>query len=147
MAPIYPSLGDQDQDPQFVDKENNDFHLQTNSPCIGTGRDSGDRGALPFGPTDIVDNSQLPAEFNLLGNYPNPFNASTTISYSLSKPSDVTISIYDMLGQLIETINSEIQAAGDHSVIWNADKFASGVYFYKITAGEFEQSAQMTLLK
>ena len=147
MAPIYPSLGDQDQDPQFVDKENSDFHLQSNSPCIGTGRDSGDRGALPFGPTDIVDNGQLPTELKLKGNYPNPFNASTTISYSLSITSDVTISIYDMLGRLIETINSEIQAAGEHSVVWNADNFATGVYFYKITAGGFEQTKQMTLLK
>jgi hypothetical protein len=140
-------LGDQDEDPQFVDKENLDFHLQVNSPCIGTGRDSGDRGALPFEPTDIVDNSQLPAGFSLLRNYPNPFNASTSISYSLSKPSDVTISIYDMLGRLIDTINNETQITGEHSVIWNAGNFASGVYFYKITAGEFEQIKRMTLLK
>jgi len=146
-VPIYPSLGDQDQDPQFVDKENDDFHLQPNSPCIATGRYSDDRGALPFDPTDIVDNGQLPTELKLKGNYPNPFNASTTISYSLSKPSDVKIAIYDMLGRLIETINSETQTAGDHSVIWNADNFASGIYFYRITAGELEQTEQMTLLK
>lgn len=145
--PIYPSLGDQDQDPQFVDKDNFDFHLQPNSPCIGTGRYSDDRGALPFDPTGIADNEQLPAEFNLTGNYPNPFNASTTIGYSLSKPSDVTIAIYDMLGRLIETISSETQTAGEHSVIWNAGNFASGVYFYKITAGGFEQTKRMTLLK
>jgi len=139
-------LGDQDEDPMFVDKGNQDYHLQVNSPCIGTGRENGDRGALPYIPTGI-DDGQVPAVFYLAGNYPNPFNASTTISYSISQPEKVAIAIYDMLGRLIETISSETQKAGDHSVIWNGEGFSSGVYFYKITAGGFEQTQQMTLLK
>ena len=145
--PIYPSLGDQDQDPQFVDKENLDFHLQTNSPCIGTGRDNGDRGALPFSPTDIVDNGQLPVGFKLLGNYPNPFNATTTIRYSLPGASEVKLDIYDILGRKVQTLCNGYKPAGEHSFIWNAEGFSSGIFFYKITAGEFEQTKQMMLLK
>ena len=89
----------------------------------------------------------LPESFVVLGNYPNPFNASTTISYILPKPTNVTIEIYDMLGRSIETLRTGAQPAGEHSIIWNADSFSSGMYFYKITAGEFGQTEKMTLLK
>ncbi|MCP4580136.1 MAG: T9SS type A sorting domain-containing protein [candidate division Zixibacteria bacterium] len=140
-------MGDQNIDPQFVDKETDNYNLQPTSPCIGTGRYDNDRGALPFEPTYADNNKSLPEDFMLLNNYPNPFNAATTISYILPEPTDVTIEIYDMLGGLIEALHSGSQSAGEHSLNWNANSYSSGIYFYKITAGEFEQTEKMTLLK
>jgi hypothetical protein len=131
----------------FIDQLNNDFRLQTGSPCIGTGRDSDDRGALPYIQTGITENEILPENIILLHNYPNPFNASTTISYNLAKQENVIIDIYDMLGRKIETLLNSNQPAGDHSIIWNADNASSGIYFYKLSAGESVQTKRMILLK
>ena len=80
-------------------------------------------------------------------NYPNPFNATTTIQYNLPMASDVTIDIYDLLGNKVETLIDKNQQAGYHRVIWNADDFSSGMYFYKIQARDFMDSRKMLLLK
>ncbi len=85
--------------------------------------------------------------FKLQNNYPNPFNPTTTIGYTLSERTDVLITIYDLLGKEITTLVSEIQDAGFKSVQWNATNVASGVYFYQITAGDFVQTRKMVLLK
>jgi len=138
-------LGDQDSDPLFVDPANNDYHLQPTSPCISTGRYGEDRGALPYEQTSIDD--ILPERFFLLNNYPNPFNSSTTISYDLPQPGKVTIDIYDILGRKVQTLVNGHQQAGSHSLIWNADGFSSGVYFYKLQAGEYCEAKKMLLLK
>jgi len=131
----------------FVDQPNNDFRLQTGSPCIGTGRYGYNRGALPYIQTSIAENEIMPENILLLTNYPNPFNASTTISYNLIKSTAVTIEIYDMLGRKIETLINSYQPAGYHSIMWNADRAASGIYFYKLTAGESVQTGKTILLK
>jgi len=131
----------------FFDQSGNDFRLQTNSPCIGTGRYNDDRGALPYIQTGIAENEILPENIIIPRNYPNPFNASTTISYNLIKPAAVAIDIYDMLGRKIETLISNNQPAGDHSITWDADHAASGTYFYKLSAGESVQTKRMILLK
>jgi len=130
----------------FVDQENNDFHLLPDSPCIGTGRYDDNRGAL-FGITSIEDMNSLPGEFALMDNYPNPFNAQTTIGYSLPQAADVTIEIYDILGRAVETFTYGNQPAGQHSVVWQAKQVSSGLYFYKITADETERTKRMLLLK
>ena len=138
-------MGDQDSDPLFVDPANNDYHLQPTSPCISTGRYGEDRGALPYEQTSIDD--ILPERFFLLNNYPNPFNASTTIKYELPHQSRVTIDIYNILGRKVETLYNGAQAAGLHSLIWNADEKSTGIYFYKLTAGEYKHTQKMMLLK
>ncbi|MCP4580141.1 MAG: T9SS type A sorting domain-containing protein [candidate division Zixibacteria bacterium] len=98
--------------------------------------------------TEIADNeSDLPESFILSQNYPNPFNANTTISYNLPTSSEVTLEIYDILGRKVRTLQNGIQAAGSHSLIWNADSFSSGTYFYRLTAGEYERAEKMILLK
>lgn len=93
---------------------------------------------------NITDN--LPERF-FLQNYPNPFNASTIISYDLPKQSAVAIDIYDILGRKVQTLHNGKQPAGSHDVIWNADGFSSGVYFYHLTAGDYIESRQMLLLR
>ncbi|MFQ5824623.1 MAG: right-handed parallel beta-helix repeat-containing protein, partial [bacterium] len=76
--------------------------------------------------------SQTPRTFELAQNYPNPFNPTTTISYYLPQSADVNISIFNITGQLVETLVNERKTAGFHSVIWNASGISSGLYFYKI---------------
>ncbi len=88
-----------------------------------------------------------PKEFDLAQNYPNPFNPSTTISFSLPKSSFVTIKIYDMLGREVTTLASGGYAAGTHSLVWNADRFASGIYFFRIDAGQYHNTKKMILMK
>ena len=89
----------------------------------------------------------LPQAFALSQNYPNPFNAKTSIEFALPEAGKVDLSIYNMLGQKVATLVSGELLAGYHSVIWDASDITSGVYFYKITAGDKTEVHEMTLLK
>ncbi|MCP4633093.1 MAG: T9SS type A sorting domain-containing protein [candidate division Zixibacteria bacterium] len=80
-------------------------------------------------------------------NHPNPFNSSTTIKYILRTPSIVRLEVYNLLGQNIETLVDEYQTAGHKSVTWDASSYSSGIYFYKLTAGDKTYTKRMTLLK
>ena len=96
--------------------------------------------------------ASLPSDFFLTQNHPNPFNPSTTIEYSLPIRSHVTITIHNLLSQRIKTIVDESKSAGRHTVLWNGrdyygNQVTSGVYFYKIQAGDFARSKKMLLLK
>ncbi|MEE9552995.1 MAG: T9SS type A sorting domain-containing protein [candidate division Zixibacteria bacterium] len=95
----------------------------------------------------VDDDIDLPDGFALSQNYPNPFNAKTTIGYDLPERSDVRIDIYNILGAKIATLIDETKPAGSHSVIWDAEDVSSGVYLYKIRAGEFTESRLSVLLK
>ncbi len=102
-----------------------------------------------LGMTDIPDDSEngLPSDYFLSPNYPNPFNASTTIRYALPEEAEVTIEIYDILGRKIEMLVSGKQPAGSHTIVWEAKNVPSGVYFYRIEAGEYSQTEKCVLLK
>lgn len=89
----------------------------------------------------------LPNTYSLSQNYPNPFNASTVIEYTLPEPAWVTLEVYNALGQRVTTLINENKFAGEHSVRWDAGYLASGVYFYRMTAGNFLKSRKMVLLK
>ena len=89
----------------------------------------------------------LPVETSLLGNHPNPFNASTIISYQLAVDGYVTVQVYNTFGQKVATLMDEKQAAGQKSVDWDASELSSGVYFYKLTAGDFTKTRRMMLVK
>lgn len=96
--------------------------------------------------------SVLPTEFALAQNRPNPFNPSTEISFSLPKPAEVTLVIYNLLGENVVTLAEGLRAAGTHAVMWdgrdkNGGAVASGVYFYRLDAGEFSATRKMLLLK
>ncbi len=95
-----------------------------------------------------IDNDpELPTVYSLSQNYPNPFNPKTTIKYGLPEASHVTIGIYDILGRnVVNLVNAE-RPAGYHQVTWCADNASSGMYFYKIKAGEFIDTRKMLLLK
>jgi len=78
--------------------------------------------------------------------YPNPFNPTTTISFSLGQASDYQLTIYNVTGQLVKTFGGHADA-GNQSVVWNASANSSGVYFYKLEAGSFNDTRKMVLLK
>jgi len=102
---------------------------------------------------DVPESNQpLPESFELSQNYPNPFNPSTTISYNLPRRSDVTIEIFNLLGQRVRTLVDESQSSGPHQVEWDGtdetgSPVSSGVYLYRLKAGESVQSKKMMLLK
>lgn len=85
--------------------------------------------------------------FALGQNYPNPFNPSTSISFSLAKESQVNLSVYNLLGEKVATLVNNVFAAGSHTVDFNAANLTSGMYLYKIEAGEFVSVKKMSLLK
>jgi len=88
----------------------------------------------------------LPTQFAVSQNYPNPFNAKTLISFDLPNNSDVTISIYNIAGQLVQSIKGNY-AAGHQAVSWDASSVSSGVYFAKVSTGDNTQTIKMTMLK
>ena len=99
--------------------------------------------------TGAVESTETPSpkKFRISQNFPNPFNATTTIQYSLSEPSQVTLDIYDILGRKIQTLINIEQSAGYHQAIWNAGEYSSGIYLFRIEAGAFSKAKKMILLK
>ncbi len=95
----------------------------------------------------VAETRELPREFFLSQNYPNPFNPSTKISYSVSKQGLVTVRIFDVIGRELATLVDERKQAGTYTVEWNASGFSSGMYFYRIIAGEFVETKRMLLIR
>ncbi len=98
------------------------------------------------------DDPILPAVTALKGNYPNPFNPRTTISYSVKEQGPVSIGIFNLKGQLVKTLVSEAKAAGDHTVVWEGDddngrQVSSGIYLYKMYSGKYTSTKKMIMMK
>ncbi len=100
-------------------------------------------------PWVIVTDAETPVPFayRLDQNYPNPFNPVTTIRFSLTRPSRVTVRVYDVAGRLVRTIVDEMMEAGEHSLPFEAGGLASGVYFYRLKAAHFEKTKKMIVLR
>jgi hypothetical protein len=99
------------------------------------------------GPTDVAGTEQLPTEYALLQNFPNPFNPTTNIRFDLPKESNVTLKIYNILGEEVATLVDKVMPAGRQSVTFDATKHASGMYIYRINAADFTQVKKMLLMK
>ena len=93
------------------------------------------------------NNQQLPKEYSLNQNYPNPFNPSTNIQYDIPNDNFVTIKIYNLPGKEVKSLVNDFKKAGRYIVSFNGSDLASGVYYYKISAGKFEQVKKMILIK
>lgn len=89
----------------------------------------------------------LPSKINLSQNYPNPFNPETVIQFSLDKPVNVQLKVFDLQGRLISVIVDEMKSGGTHNATWNASDYASGVYFYQLTAGDVIITRKLSLIK
>lgn len=101
-------------------------------------------------PTDVSDEeviAQTPKEFELMQNFPNPFNPSTTIRFSLSNTSEVNLVVYDILGNEVQTLVDDIKDAGYHEVTFDASHLSSGVYLYVLKAGNFTATKKLMLMK
>ena len=104
--------------------------------------------------TSALENNNItsPTKYTLKQNFPNPFNPSTTIRYSLLGPENISIKIYDVSGQLVKEINKEHNQAGEFEVIWDgknnfSQKVSSGTYFYQLSVGNYNEAKKMILLK
>ena len=167
-------VGNIDIDPLFRDTANGDFRLMStfcgdpyDSPCIdagdptiqdylldcdwGLGSQLSDIGAYGGGDStmQVIEEyiPPTPGKMILLQNYPNPFNAQTTISYVLPVQSDISISIFNILGQEVEVLYMGIRQPGAHTVNWNASDYPSGVYFARLKADDNSKNIKMLLLK
>ena len=89
----------------------------------------------------------VPSGFSLAQNYPNPFNPTTTISFTLPEAGEVTLEVYNILGQRVTVLADGFFGAGTHQVTWDASNVSSGVYFYRLVAGSFSESRKMLLMK
>jgi hypothetical protein len=99
--------------------------------------------------TSVKDNNPgIAGDFKLYQNYPNPFNPSTSISYSLKKSSNITLSVYDITGKLVDVIiDYEYKPAGTYEVKFNAGILSSGIYFLQMEADNFKSSVKLIVLK
>ncbi|MCL4706546.1 T9SS type A sorting domain-containing protein [bacterium] len=102
---------------------------------------------IAFVPTSVADRSELPDGYFLSQNYPNPFNPTTSINFSVGKPTHVKLTVYNVLGQNVATLVNSRLSAGTHVVQFDAKKLTSGVYFYRLEADDYILQKRMILIK
>ena len=144
------TLGGSEEDLAYSIQQTNDdgFIIAGYTESYGAGNN--DAYLIRFGSEVGVNDHLLPNvndQHYLYSNYPNPFNPETMISYQLPADSKVDLKIFNIKGQLVETLVNDFKPAGEHSIVWNAENQASGIYFYKLKAGNFEKNRKMILIK
>ncbi|HRE41470.1 MAG TPA: T9SS type A sorting domain-containing protein, partial [Ignavibacteria bacterium] len=98
--------------------------------------------------TNIIPiTTEIPDKFILFQNFPNPFNPETNISFSLFETGVVTLTIYDITGKEIEVLLNKTMNTGEYSINWNAKNYPGGVYFYKLSSDNFNETKKMILIK
>ena len=154
--------------PLFKDEQNRDLNLQSESPCINSGisffvwqndtilnidsteyvASAPDIGAYEYASiVSIHQNKNQPTKFILNQNYPNPFNSYTTITYVLPKSEYVKLEVFDITGRLVSKLVNKKQLAGSYIVSFKGLNLSSGVYIYRLNAGNFESKKKMILVR
>jgi hypothetical protein len=110
-------------------------------------RISGFSNVAVITPLNVQTNEQIPETFELYQNQPNPFNPVTNIKYDIPRESYVKLVVYDLLGQVVTTLVNEVKKPGAYTVQWGSENMPSGVYIYRLNAGDFEKTIKMVLLK
>ncbi|MEZ4699439.1 MAG: pre-peptidase C-terminal domain-containing protein [Rhodothermales bacterium] len=127
-----------------------DAHVAPREQTSSRWRDPA-RGEYKFRLTKLtgvgVEDGEVPGKFELFANYPNPFNPTTTIEYQMPDASQVTLEVFNLLGQRVATLVDGLQAAGQYSVQFDASGLSSGMYLYRIKAGNYVSVRKMLLLK
>ncbi|MBN2365365.1 MAG: T9SS type A sorting domain-containing protein [Calditrichaeota bacterium] len=153
LSPSSPCIDAGNPDPSSFDPEdpqNSGFALW---PAMGTITcDMGAYGGhgqqnITVGIKRNTDESQIVKRYQLYQNYPNPFNPTTTIQFDLPKTSEVTLKIFNVLGEEVTTLLSGSLLSGSHSVEWDASNLASGVYLYRLQAGDYVETRKMILMR
>ena len=160
--------GNINADPLFVNPEKGNYKLRKGSPCIDTGTsffvwegdtlvnlpdtvfegDAPDMGAFESTYSLVVaENGIIPIQYALKQNFPNPFNPTTTIEFSIPQSGFVTLTIYDVLGREVETILNEYKDIGHHKLQWNASEVPSGIYFMRMQNGDFSQVRKVMVVR
>jgi len=145
------------EDPWFVDRPNRDYNLLPGSACIDAGDPAlahdpdgtvADIGSLPFDHLAAEPRgAELPQRFALNQNYPNPFNPTTEIRFDLATAAKVELCVFNTLGQKVATLMNESRPAGSYRVHWDGSGMASGVYLYRLQAGNFAETRKMVLMR
>ena len=146
---IYKIDPDFNEDPELFFQGSNmvyPTYYEKNHSLFITYYNQNDWGEIPL-TTSSVTSEELQKEFALYSNYPNPFNPSTKIKFSVPQLSKVVIKVYDSLGKEIVTLVDEEKPAGNYEVEFDGKNLTSGIYFYKLNAGSFIQTKKMILLK
>jgi hypothetical protein len=109
-------------------------------------------GFMNYGSNDPYTGTDTPAAYGLAQNFPNPFNPATTIKYDVKAKGLVTVKVYNVAGQLVRTLVSEVKDAGSYTAVWDGTNnlgadAASGIYFYKMETGGFSETRKMVLLR
>jgi len=136
-----------------LEDENCEIVVFVQSYSSGEVLQSAKKGLTTLQPTAVEEEAEiLPGSFVLAQNYPNPFNASTIISFNLPEPAPVVLEIYNLSGQLLRTIVEGMGQAGNNQIIWvgldeGGKGISSGIYFYKLNAGEWSQTRRMLLMR
>jgi predicted GH43/DUF377 family glycosyl hydrolase len=127
--------------------KNETFHMWYSGLSATTGHWQTGYATSPYTSLGVTGGDRLPVTYVLQQGYPNPFNPETEIRYSLPQKSHVTLRIIDEVGREVTTLVNEEQGAGEKSIQWNARGYASGVYFYRLQAGDFVATKKLVLLK
>ncbi|NWG27973.1 MAG: T9SS type A sorting domain-containing protein [Ignavibacteriaceae bacterium] len=122
-------------------------NIKSNNGNISLYKTTNNKIRLIASAEKISNSTNLPTVYSLMQNYPNPFNPTTIIKYSLPKVSDVKLIVYDILGREVAVLINNQQQPGRYEIKWEASNVSSGIYFYSISAGNFQQTKKMILLK
>lgn len=137
--------------PVSIEAYGANFHIKTDNGKKSADYYINQGTSISINNTDLnnfgIDVVNIPLSYMLYQNYPNPFNPSTKIRYEIPKESFVTIKIYDVLGREVSTLVNEQKSAGYYNIEFNANNLASGIYFYRIQAGDFVRTKKLILLK
>lgn len=124
----------------FRDNRDENYEIYYKRYIVSSGR-------IHKGVTAVDQEEGLPTEFQLIQNYPNPFNPTTTISFSIFQAEFVTLKVYDILGREVVNLINEFKDAGNYKFNFDASKLSSGIYFYRLQAGNFVDMKKMILMK
>lgn len=139
------SPGTDNKNWSFVKGDADGFQLLYATPLTTAQMNALGMDTLLVGVEDEANN--MPSDFKLEQNYPNPFNPSTTIKFSIPEKSTVELTVYNQLGELIQTLVNEEKSTGTYEITFNGQDLASGIYFYQIKANNFVSTKKLVLLK
>lgn len=152
-SPFEPGQNSIFADPQLLDISQHNYFLKPGSPCLGTGENGANIGALGASTTAVsVVEKGLPTAFELGQNYPNPFNAHTRIDYQIPRQCLVRITIFNVQGQEVKNLVNEEQAAGYHAISWNGQdnrghRVGSGIYICQMKAENYIGMKKLAIVK